>query len=186
MPSVNRKLKIFSVNPKSNFMIDQKIKFGIWSSRHKLRRSYYSIQNVWFLIKKIFVQLSFFSVNMLFGQSGVYHFSSEIIYWQLLQKFGDLFLVTLARSMFFVVGLAPIVQWIRLRLPSCSHRSESKHHSIFELCCEKDDNKQKERQQHPELSSSLASKYYPGPMLTNFSDLTRTGVFNMVWSLTKH
>ena len=60
MPSVNRKLKIFSVNPKSNFMIDQKIKFGIWSSRHKLRRSYYSIQNVRFLIKKILFNCHFF------------------------------------------------------------------------------------------------------------------------------
>ena len=25
------------------------------------------------------------------------------------------------------------------------------------------------------------SKYYPGPMMLNFSDLTRTGVFIMVW-----
>ena len=32
MPLVNRKLKIFLVNPKSNFTIDQKIKFGIQSS----------------------------------------------------------------------------------------------------------------------------------------------------------
>jgi hypothetical protein len=33
--------------------------------------------------------------------------------------------------------------------------------------------------------SGLPSKYYPGPMLLNFSDRTRTGVFNMVWPLTR-
>ena len=30
------------------------------------------------------------------------------------------------------------------------------------------------------------SKYYRSPMLLNFSDQTRTGVFNMVWSYTLH
>ena len=40
-------------------------------------------------------------------------------------------------------------------------------------------------QRHPEFPSGLPSKYYPGPMLLNFSDRTRTGVFNMVWPLTK-
>ena len=39
-------------------------------------------------------------------------------------------------------------------------------------------------QRHPEFPSGLPSKYYPGPMLLNFSDRTRTGVFNMVWPLT--
>ena len=38
-------------------------------------------------------------------------------------------------------------------------------------------------QQHQEFPSGLPSKYYPGPMLLNFSDRTRTGVFNMVWPL---
>jgi hypothetical protein len=36
-------------------------------------------------------------------------------------------------------------------------------------------------QRHPEFPSGLPSKYYLGPMLLNFSDRTRTGVFNMVW-----
>ncbi len=40
-------------------------------------------------------------------------------------------------------------------------------------------------QQHQEFPSGLPSKYYPGPMLLNFSDRTRTGVFNMVWTLTR-
>ena len=39
-------------------------------------------------------------------------------------------------------------------------------------------------QRHPEFPSGLPSKYYPGPTLLNYSDLTRTGVFNMVWPLT--
>ena len=42
----------------------------------------------------------------------------------------------------------------------------------------------KKSQQHQEFPSGLPSKYYPGPMLLNFSDRTRTGVFNMVWPLT--
>jgi hypothetical protein len=54
---------------------------------------------------------------------------------------------------------------------------------------EKTQKKKKERriksQRHPEFPSGLPSKYYPGPMLLNFSDRTRTGVFNMVWPLTK-
>ncbi len=41
-------------------------------------------------------------------------------------------------------------------------------------------------QQHQEFPSGLPSKYYPGPMLLNFSDRTRTGVFNMVWPLTSN
>ena len=45
-------------------------------------------------------------------------------------------------------------------------------------------NKQKS-QQHQEFPSGLPSKYYPGPMLLNFSDRTRTGVFNMVWPLAR-
>ena len=40
-------------------------------------------------------------------------------------------------------------------------------------------------QQHQEFPSGLPSKYYPGPMLLNFSDRTRTGVFNMVWPLAR-
>ena len=43
----------------------------------------------------------------------------------------------------------------------------------------------KKSQQHPVFPSGLPSKYYPGPMLLNFSDQTRTGVFNMVWPLTR-
>ena len=43
----------------------------------------------------------------------------------------------------------------------------------------------KKSQQHQEFPSGLPSKYYPGPMLLNFSDRTRTGVFNMVWPLTE-
>ena len=44
----------------------------------------------------------------------------------------------------------------------------------------------KKSQQHQEFPSGLPSKYYPGPMLLNFSDRTRTGVFNMVWPLTRN
>ena len=40
-------------------------------------------------------------------------------------------------------------------------------------------------QQHPVFPSGLPSKYCLGPMLLNFSDRTRTGVFNMVWPLTR-
>ncbi len=36
-----------------------------------------------------------------------------------------------------------------------------------------------------EFPSGLPSKYYPVPMLLNFSDRTRTGEFNMVWPQTK-
>ena len=43
----------------------------------------------------------------------------------------------------------------------------------------------KASQQHQEFPSGLPSKYYPGPMLLNFSDRTRTGVFNMVWPLAR-
>ena len=43
----------------------------------------------------------------------------------------------------------------------------------------------KKSQQHPVFPSGLPSKYYPGPMLLNFSVRTRTGVFNMVWPLTR-
>ena len=45
--------------------------------------------------------------------------------------------------------------------------------------------KTKKSQQHQEFPSGLPSKYYPGPMLLNFSDRTRTGVFNMVWPLAR-
>ena len=44
----------------------------------------------------------------------------------------------------------------------------------------------KKSQQHPEFPSGLPSKYYPGPMLLDFSDRTRTGMFNMVWPLAKY
>ena len=37
-------------------------------------------------------------------------------------------------------------------------------------------------QQHLEFPSSLPSKYYPGPMLLNFSIQMGTGVSNMAWS----
>ena len=44
----------------------------------------------------------------------------------------------------------------------------------------------KKSQQHPEFPSGLPSKYYPGPTLLDFSDRTRTGMFNMVWPLAKY
>ena len=37
-------------------------------------------------------------------------------------------------------------------------------------------------EQHLEFTSSLQSKYYPGPMLLNFSVQMGTGVSNMTWS----
>ena len=44
----------------------------------------------------------------------------------------------------------------------------------------------KKSQQHQEFPSGLPSKYYPGPTLLDFSDRTRTGMFNMVWPLAKY
>ena len=43
----------------------------------------------------------------------------------------------------------------------------------------------KKSQQHQEFPSGLPSRYYPGQMLLNFSDGTRTGVFNIVWPFTE-
>jgi hypothetical protein len=40
-------------------------------------------------------------------------------------------------------------------------------------------------QQHLVFPGGLPSKYYPGPTLLNFGDLTRTGAFNVVWPLAK-
>ena len=42
-----------------------------------------------------------------------------------------------------------------------------------------------ESQQHLVFPGGLPSKYYPGPTLLNFGDLTRTGAFNVVWPLTE-
>ena len=39
-------------------------------------------------------------------------------------------------------------------------------------------------QQHLVFPGGLPSKYYPGPRLLNFGDLTRTGAFSQVWPLT--
>lgn len=38
-------------------------------------------------------------------------------------------------------------------------------------------------QRHAVFPSGHPSKYYPRPMLLNFGDRTRTGVFSMVWTL---
>jgi hypothetical protein len=38
-------------------------------------------------------------------------------------------------------------------------------------------------QQHPVFPGGHPSKYWLGSMLLNFSDRTRTGVFNMIWPL---
>src|SRR5947208_15421293 len=38
-------------------------------------------------------------------------------------------------------------------------------------------------QLHLVFPGGLPSKYYPGPMLLNFGDQTRTSAFNMVWQL---
>jgi hypothetical protein len=38
-------------------------------------------------------------------------------------------------------------------------------------------------QQHLVFPGGLPSKYYPGPNLVNFGDLTRTGAFKVVWPL---
>jgi hypothetical protein len=40
-------------------------------------------------------------------------------------------------------------------------------------------------QGHLVFPGSLPSKYYPSPTLLNFGDLTRTGAFNVVWSLAR-
>ena len=40
-------------------------------------------------------------------------------------------------------------------------------------------------QQHPVFPGGHPSKYWLGSMLLNFSDRTRTGVFNMIWPLAK-
>ena len=41
------------------------------------------------------------------------------------------------------------------------------------------------RQQHPVFPGGHPSKYWLGSMLLNFSDRTRTGVFNMIWPLAR-
>src|SRR5215470_12254580 len=43
---------------------------------------------------------------------------------------------------------------------------------------------QKQKSTAPGVPGGLPSKYYPGPTLLNFGDLTRTGAFNVVWPLT--
>ena len=43
----------------------------------------------------------------------------------------------------------------------------------------------KESQQHPVFPGGHPSKYWLGSMLLNFSDRTRTGVFNMIWPLAR-
>ena len=40
-------------------------------------------------------------------------------------------------------------------------------------------------QQHAVFPSGHPSKYYPRPTLLDFSDRTRTGIFNVVWPLAK-
>ena len=45
-------------------------------------------------------------------------------------------------------------------------------------------NKQKKSLQHPVFPGGHPSKYSQGSMLLNFSDQTRTGAFNMIWSKT--
>ena len=46
-------------------------------------------------------------------------------------------------------------------------------------------NEKKESQQHPVFPGGHPSKYWLGSMLLNFSDRTRTGVFNMIWPLAR-
>ena len=41
------------------------------------------------------------------------------------------------------------------------------------------------RQQHPVFPGGHPSKYWLGSMLLDFSDRTRTGVFNMIWPLAR-
>ena len=43
----------------------------------------------------------------------------------------------------------------------------------------------KKSQQHPVFPGGHPSKYWLGSMLVNFSDRTRTGVFNMIWPLAR-
>ena len=43
----------------------------------------------------------------------------------------------------------------------------------------------KKSQQHPVFPGGHPSKYWLGSMLLNFSDRTRTGVFNMIWPLAR-
>src|SRR5215470_12903912 len=43
---------------------------------------------------------------------------------------------------------------------------------------------QNKSQQHLVFPGGLPSKYYPGPTLLNFVDLTRTSAFNVVWPMT--
>ena len=46
-------------------------------------------------------------------------------------------------------------------------------------------NEKKESQQHPVFPGGHPSKYWLGSMLLNYSDRTRTGVFNMIWPLAR-
>ena len=71
-----------------DFFGQSEVKFYDWQKKNWLRRSYYSIQNVRFLVKKIFRSIIIFhSVNMLFGRSGVYLLVShryKLHYWKIL------------------------------------------------------------------------------------------------------
>ena len=44
----------------------------------------------------------------------------------------------------------------------------------------------KKNQQHLQFPSSLPSQYYPGPMLLDISDRTRTSLLNTVWPLARY
>ena len=46
-------------------------------------------------------------------------------------------------------------------------------------------NKMAKCQQHPVFPGGLPSKYWRSSMLLNFGDRTRTGVFSMIWPLTR-
>ena len=48
--------------------------------------------------------------------------------------------------------------------------------------CAQEENKIKKKRTAPD--DGHPSKYWAGPMLLNFSDRTRTGAFNVVWSQT--
>ena len=49
----------------------------------------------------------------------------------------------------------------------------------------KKEGKKGECQQHPVFPGGHPSKYWRGSMLLNFGDRTRTGVFSMIWPLTR-
>ena len=77
-------------------------------------------------------------------------------------------------------GSASQINYLFLMIPTHSHFCQ--HWSGTKGQKENKPEKEKRSLQHLLFPGSHPSKYWAGPTLLNFSDLTRTGVFSVVWS----